>query len=409
MQLCQSKKVLFLIRAYNDLDHIAPVIWKMASAGFRVGYLLTGREFLGDYRIKIIEEASAKRMESVFINQYYARLRPRVKPKILRRAVDWLIALVVGSWFLKSHDIGCVIVEWAGPSGRDRAPFLLRAARVLRLPTISIPHGYHTWLNNDFNTTTRETIEKTGKLPQFADRNRFSVYIVQSENIKRYCIDSGIREEKIRVLGSARFCKEWSQLNQERCVSSEPMENVSSTEKIAVLFFLNHWSYNVDRDRCFDLLKRLCMEEAVELTIKGHTRGKLTGGLDPTEESALEELSHVRYPTENIHSPQLVQEADLVVVYGSSICFEALRQEKPVCWPTFVCPNPTIFDQSGLVSIANNEDQVVEVIRTVAKGRQVVPDKKQLEKFFYAHVEGASGTTPVLERYSSLISSFLKN
>ncbi len=151
------------------------------------------------------------------------------------------------------------------------------------------------------------------------------------------------------------------------------------------------------------------MEEAVELAIKGHTRGKVNGGLDPTEKSALEGLGHVGYPTENFHSPQLVQEVDLVIVYGSNICFEALRQEESVCWPIFIRLNQTIFDHSGVASIAENEDQVVEVIRTVAKGRQVVPDKKQLEKFFYAHVEGASGTTPVLERYSSLISSFLKN
>jgi|TARA_B100002003_G_scaffold237343_1_gene254328 hypothetical protein len=407
MQLCQSKKVLFLIRAYNDLDHIAPVIWKMASAGFRVGYLLTGREFLGDYRIKIIEEASAKRMESVFINQYYARLRPRVKPKILRRAVDWLIALVVGSWFLKSHDIGCVIVEWAGPSGRDRAPFLLRAARRLGLPTISIPHGYHTWLRNDFNTTTREAIETTGELPQLTDRNRFSAYVVQSENIKRYCIESGIREKKIHTLGSARFCAEWSQINYNRCLSMELQEEDPHGEEINVLFFLNHWNYNVDRHKCFALLKRLCLEENVRLIIKGHTRGRVTGGLNPSEESILDQSGRVVFPNENIHSPQLVKNADLVIVYGSSICFEALRQCKPVCWPRFICPNLTIFDQSGLVSIAQSEDEVVGMIRAVENGEQGTLDESSLDEFFRIHVEGGSDDTSVLQRYSDVISSFL--
>jgi len=207
MQLYQSKKVLFLIRTYNDLDHIAPVIWKMASSGFRVRYFLTSREFFEDYRIETIEKSGARQLESMRISRYYKGLRSRIESKALRRLSDWFISLTIGFWFLKRHDIGCVIVEWAGANGREMAPFFLRAARVLRLPTISIPHGYHTWLNNNFNTTTRETIEKTGKLPQFADRNHFSEYIVQSENIKRYCIVSGTREEKIRVLGSARFAR----------------------------------------------------------------------------------------------------------------------------------------------------------------------------------------------------------
>jgi hypothetical protein len=406
-----SKRVLFLIRAYNDLDHIAPVVWKMVSTGSEVAYLLTADEFPGDYRIDFFETVGAIRLKSKTIEAYYKGLRNKLGPRPVRSLVDWIVALSFGRLFLRQHRIRCVVVEWGGADGRARAPFFLRAARLTGLPTLSIPHGYHTWLENDFNEATEATIRETGRLPQFPDRNRFTRYVVQSENIKRYCVESGIKKEKIDILGSARFCKEWSELNQSMCaVNNNSSRTIRCDDhKLAVLFFLNHWNYNVDRGRCLNLLKLISREKNVKLIVKGHTRGKESGGLSLSEEKAIDSFGNVSYPDDQVHSPYLVEQSDIVIVYGSSICFEALRQEKPVCLPKFVCPNPTIFDQSGLVSIADNEDQVIEVIRTAAKGRQAMPDKKKLEKFFYAHVEGASGTTPVLERYSNLISSFLKN
>ncbi len=161
MQLYQSKKVLFLIRTYNDLDHIAPVIWKMASSGFRFSYLLTSREFFGDYRIQITEKVGARQLGSVCISRYYKRLRSRIRVQgtteisRLNYFIDYRFLV------FKRHDIGCVIIEWTVANERETVAFFLRAARALRLPTIAIPHGYHTWLSNNF---TRQLVKLSRRL-----------------------------------------------------------------------------------------------------------------------------------------------------------------------------------------------------------------------------------------------------
>jgi len=408
IQRPKNKRVLFLIRAYNDLDHIAPVIWKMASMGYGVDYLLTAGDFPDDYRIRVIEDAGAKRLNCRIISGYYERVRGRLKFSLLRRINDWGVALVFGCLFLRRHSTTCIVVEWAGADGRAQAPFFLRSARIMGLPTIAIPHGYHTWLDNHFNETTQRAINETGKLPQLADRNQFSLYVVQSENIKRYCSDSGILEENLEVLGSARFCSEWSKINQRLCSSLGAKFSSHNDQRILVVFFLNHWQYNVDRGRCLRLLKAIGAEDQVRLVIKGHTRGRDAGGLSLSEEKMLDQLGNVLYPDEKIHSPDLVEQADLVVVYGSSICFEALRQGKVIVWPRFVCANPTIFDEGGVVTVAESEKEVIETIRAVAKGKKLFPSQALLDAFFYTHVEGDSAQATVLERYAKRIGTYLE-
>ena len=75
-----NKRILFLIRAYNDLDHIVPVAWKMASKGFEVAFSLTAEEFPDDYRINLLRTAGATRLKSWPIEIYDRVFRPRIKP-----------------------------------------------------------------------------------------------------------------------------------------------------------------------------------------------------------------------------------------------------------------------------------------------------------------------------------------
>ena len=402
-----KKRALFLIRAYNDLDHIAPVIWKMATTGSDVTYVLTAEEFPGDYRIDLLRKVGARRLRTATIEAYDRLLRQKIRPNALRSLVDWILTLSFGCFFLRRHGIGCIAVEWGGAIGRARAPFFLRAARFMSVPTLSIPHGYHTWLDNDFNETTKSTILKTGRLPQFADRNRYTRYIVQSQNIKRYCVESGIEERKIDVLGSARFCSEWSDLNRSICTANNKKIIYGDHSNLVVLFFLNHWDYNVDRGRCLSLLKMIAQEKSIKLIIKGHTRGKESGGLSLIEEQVLDSFGGVLYPDDQVHSPHLVEQSDVVVVYGSSICFEALQQGKIVIWPRFLCRNRTIFDTERVVTVVEDEGEVIKVIRDRVEGYKPLVAQSKLNSFFHAHVEGQLTEGSVLDRYADRIKAYL--
>ncbi len=398
--------VLFLVRAYNDFDHITPIIWKVSSSDrFPAVFLFVGEQFIDDYRVEFLKKSGIEELRSETISYYYGRVRPKLRSKIVQRVIDKLVARYFGKKFMVEHRIGCVVTEWGGADGKEMAPFYLRPARMMNIPTIAIPHGYHTWFNDDFNSATVESLRNTGKLPQFPNRNKYSAYVVQSNNIKRYCIASGIVEENISVLGSARFCREWSNINYALCTNHQAEKN--DLRGIIVVFFLNHWTYNVNRESCLSLIRKIAKEQDTQLVIKGHTRGKYSGGLSPIEEQSLAKFDSITFADDGLHSPLLVSMANAVIVYGSSICFEALRQHIPVCRPKYICSNNTIFDNSGLVYEAECEDEVVEFIRDI-ESHKIKFEEDLLEKFFQEHVENNSTNYDVLESYVNLIAKYLE-
>ena len=403
----KTNAVLFLIRAYNDLDHIAPIIWKYVKrSNSKIYFVFVGASFDQDYRIRAIIAAGARKLEANSIDRYYSNLRPLLGFRLIQKLVDSLVSNLCGGLFLRKNHIGCVVTEWSGPDGKEKAPFFLKGARLNGIPTIAVPHGYHTWFNNDFNTVTTECLRITGKLPQLDNRNKFSTYVIQSENIKRYCIESGIDANKLVVLGSARFCKEWSRINYCLC-RSETKFNAPKNKKV-VVFFLNHWSYNVDRNRCIRLLVTIAEEDNVCLVIKGHTRGKSTGGLNESEEKLITSYDSVVIADDDIHSPTLISVADMVIVYGSSICFEALSQNVLVCRPLFLCSNRTIFDNSGMVHEVSGEEDVIRLIRNVDCLQSRLEDK-ELKRFLGEHVDNYFQHGGVLEAHVNLISNTLQS
>ena len=400
------KNVLFLLRAYNDLDHIAPIVWKMSSASIPTFYMFVDEEFREDYRVKYFSKSGAREIHSSLLDQYYNNLRKTLRWPVLIKLFDCVFSRLLGSRFLIENRIGVVVAEWGGPDGKGKMPFVLRPARRLGIPTVAVPHGYHTWYNNDFNAATAMAIKKTRLLPQLTNRNLYTNYIVQSENIKRYCIESGIKKEKLYVLGSTRFCKEWSIINRNLCAQAYPQRRDLS--RPVVVFFLNHWTYNVDRKQCINLIKRLS-EEDIELIVKGHTRGVTTGTLTQVEEAILEKTGNISFAGPEMHSPALVELADVVIVYGSSICFEALRQRKLVCRPLFLCTNNTIFEGSGLVYEARSDEEVIAYVCNYEIEREKSIDETVLEEFFDTHVENKNMKDGVLQEYVNLIcSSFNK-
>jgi len=401
-----QKNVLFLLRAYNDLDHIAPIIWKMSSVDIPTLYMFVDNQFRDDYRVKLFANSGAQEIRSSTLDNYYNKLRKRLRWQALIRWSDGVLSRVLGSRFLIENNIGVVVAEWGGPVGKSKMPFVLRPARRLGIPTVAVPHGYHTWYNNDFNATTATVIKKTGMLPQLTNRNLYTNYIVQSENIRRYCIESGIKKEKLYVLGSTRFCKEWSDINRNLCIQNHSQKR--DLRRPVVVFFLNHWTYNVDREKCINLIKKLS-EEKIELIIKGHTRGVTSGTLTCAEEALLEKRGTVSFAGPEAHSPALVGLADVIIVYGSSICFEALRQRKLVCRPLFLCRNNTIFEGSGLVYEARSDEEVTAYVRNYEIEKENSIDETLLKKFFDTHVENNNRGEGVLQEYVNLINSSIYN
>ena len=280
------------------------------------------------------------------------------------------------------------------------ATYLLRPARFLGIQNYSLPHGYFIWRNSLFNQNLSHFYELNGCFPDFTERNFFSRYVVQSTEQKAENIRYGMSESKIVVLGSARFCKEWSDVNQN--ILFEQGEVELNGLGFRVLFFLPHWDYNVNREACVKLLGRIVTEPGICLIIKGHTRG--TGALNNVERHFLQESGVVNFADDSLHSTALIRAVDVVINFGSSIGFEAIRQEKPVINAKYLHENDTFFDDSGVVHDADDEDKVMEFIELFQSGSGPTIEKKVIDEFMAYRVDGGEVGRDVLADYLHLLS-----
>jgi hypothetical protein len=205
-----ERAILFLHRTYNDIDHITPVIWKAVGSGRHIYFMFVGLSYLDDYRIQFLIDTGARHLSCPPLTWYHHRIRKWLVPYFCRRIADRLISYTIGTFLLKRNSIRVVASEWSGAFGREMAEYILRPANRMRMPCVSLPHGYIIWKNNEINELEVNLWKTKRKRPDFSERNIFSAYVVQNDEARRYYVERGISREKIRILGSPRFSRDHS-------------------------------------------------------------------------------------------------------------------------------------------------------------------------------------------------------
>jgi len=393
-----SKRIVFLFRTYNDIDHIAPVAWKATISGWPTFLFFVDQNLIDDYRIQFLLKQGAAQLSIPFLDNFLRKSEKWGKAFLVRRLLKWTLSFFLGTYLLRKHEIEIIAIEWTGHLGRGLSELFLRPARPLMVPVFSIPHGYFLWKNPNFNQVVEVGLKASGKFPDFSDRNWFKSYVVQSEEHKAMNVQSGMDPSKIRILGSARFCSEWTEINDKLMLRVCPKSD--KDQRFRVLFFLPHWDYQVERKSCISLLKKIIEEPGLFLVIKAHTRG--TGALSHEEQENLRNAGDVSFARDDQHSPALIRDADLVVNFGSSIGFDALRRGISVINPRYLHRNKTFFDDSGAVFDTFDEAETLEMISAIKVGQIAARDQEEIAKFLRRRVDNGDNGDDVLESYLEL-------
>jgi len=236
----------------------------------------------------------------------------------------------------------------------------------------------------------------------FKNRNQFTAYVVQSENVKKFFFERDIDEEKIRVLGSPRFSPEWCEINL-REAQSEMKGSMKDIPRPYIVVFLGNWDYRIDKLKCLNLLSRLAMVPGIHVVIRGHSRGDLIGGLTSGDLKS-DGLRRCIYSDGSIHSNCLIFEAIAVINFASSIGLEAIIQGRPVCNPVYLTENTTIFKDSGLVVDAFSDADVVDFVRRILSNEKAyIVDSADRDKFIFEHIYGGLVEDKLLARYEELL------
>ena len=281
-------------------------------------------------------------------------------PKKLFRELVFSSLFAIFFLILRKYDT--VMFTWGRPRAKGFQRRLFNATRTLDIPAICIPHGQNIYINYDVNHALRRQYKSTLQWPDFSDRDGFDAYVVQTDRHRTQHVEWGMSPAKVHAWGSLRFDPEWIKTNS-KLYSLNDSPKVRKKDELAVVFFLPHWRYNVDESLCVELIQRIANVPHVTLQVKGHTRG------DKLSPERIQQLQ--QYPNcilnSDFESTPLLDWADVVINFGSSIALEAVVKNLPVIYPLFLHENETIFDNCDYVFECRNYDEVIFLLTDPAR------------------------------------------
>ena len=383
---------LFILNNFNDVDHTAPLLFRLLELKTKVTVLSLGVYALDtDPRIIELSKDSGFTINRLRILKNIQR-SSSILAKILR---EILFNPITALAYIFRYQYSACIYTWCNPDAKGFQTKLFRAAKVVNIPNVCLPHGQNIFLNFDINDYLTDYFSENGCWPDFSSRNQFNLYVVQTEHHRNWNIDWGLDPETIVAWGSMRFSKKWIRRHTD-FFSPYLGPTISSNTPLRIVFFIPHWHYNVDVSNTMLLLRKIAAIENVALAIKGHTRG------DSVDDADNHHLVDRRNVDSNVTaaSSTLIVWADIVINFGSSIGLEAIVSGKPVINPTFLHTNRTVFDRSNAVYDAFTVPDVIRIIEEIECGNLGSNDLASRNRLLHNEVYAADNESDPIECYA---------
>ena len=418
---------LFCVRHFNDIDHIAPIVWKMKQGNYPVAvYCISPKyDIDADYRLRFLKEqgvmvefiynAFDQKLNAFHHTMRYLFLRLSANRKKSNSHAQEKISLLTRLSQVTETIIGRIVYEltktgfyqtnWAHyllekseaqalcfdhilPS-RYVVNVLLKAAKKKYIPTIALPHGVYLYTNT-FNKV------KFSSRQRFYKFNRFDYVVVQNHLRKDVLVRSGIASEKIFVLGSARFCREW--IDQNKKILPRNIEPTGrDSKKLRVVFMPSKPRCRIDVERMNNTIDLLASLSEIEAVVKPHTRIGREAHL--FHNMRLPDVSHVL-------TSELCEWADVVLIIGSSVITEVLMQGKPVLYLKYLHANRMLFEDCGACWTIHNEAELEQALQSLRKESMDVPyGDENVNRFLLEVVYGGQNNRDVLKDYVQFITN----
>ena len=413
-------RTAFFLRAYNDIDHIAPVIWKFIKKGDNpIVIFQTDIDYENDYRIKfllsegeveIIRDLDAEYIKSQKISPSVF-LKIYKKLYILKRNPKKLLGRIHRKFFfdcskemkfLHYNNVTQCVFEWATPYIRGEViERYFIAAKGQGITTLCLPHGCNMFVHSDVNSGYRKSII-SGRIPNLIDRNEYDYYIIQNPYRRDGWVKWGSNPMSTFAWGSARWCPEWQKLNQEICPEFVPKKDPGKRFKIVFMQYQSN--YNIEKDLIWSLLSTIAADNRIQFVIKDSTRH----GTQYNSKQFMQNYGNndnVEFVGNEANSPTLIEWSDCVIAFGSSIGIEALCQGKPLINTHYLISNRTHFEKFDAALNAGSESEVISHIEKLINNSDYNVQDKGKQKIFKEFIYGGKDKHDVLESYHSKITN----
>jgi hypothetical protein len=415
--------VLFFMRAFNDVDHLSPVAYKLKqlNSNLRIACILTAvdKDFSNDFRLNFLNNNNIEVL-NIFnilkVKRYriYSNILQRLKieavykHELLFRVINKVILRPIENWLLsrlnRKDSANNFLKLFNSPPklfvfDHSGLPFYLSLIDNLdekNIPSVAIPHGHDIFSNEMIKNHMMSKVP--GVREDIAGKATYTYVTFAGSYFKNLYINYGIVDRKQAiVMGSSRFSDEWvKKIREIQPMIELPRHNESS---LKIVLMLSKPVYNGFSDELMRTVDFITQYEEVFLFIKPHTREKkfYTRNVD----NVYVDNSH------KYNSPLLVDWADLIIFEHSCICFEALKTDKPTIYLSSTHANTLISEKYFTSWEARTRDEVRSFLLKSIKDKLArTYSKTDADKFMMDAIE--PNGKDVLANYANFLSGLIK-
>ena len=414
--------ILFLIRRFNDIDHSTPIIYKLAQQGYKNVVVLAlnpNMDLKNDFRLNYLRTRLNIRVD--YLYNYY-------KPKFTHKLASFLVCnlkflsfapssfllrifnfnnyfynkLFGIEWcnsLIKNKKIKISVFDWQKP-GKFNTLDLIKASKQNNIPVVAVPHGLNFNINKVWTTTAQEKGLKTQNFGE--NWKLFDKIIVQHEHYRNMVIDSGVNANKLEMLGSARFCKEWENIYFNILPEVDSFYLNKDDSKVNIVYMDHSPVFRLNTEQIVGTIKRLSQLEYVNIVVKPST-----GSKESLSSQELYNYARVDHVTSSV---SLINWSDMVIGNQSSIMLDALIMNKILVCPSYFSKNLTLFNSRNVSVDCKNYSELLNLIKSVKENPDFCPyDKINVDSFIKDIVYGGDENRDVLKDHANFILSKIKN
>lgn len=423
----KMENYLIVVRSYNDIDHMTPLIDYLAKNHIAKIYLFSSVPLGLIYPNENLDYLKRKYgLEPKYLldpNKYffisildtvYVSIKNYKTNKILNEYTERLLTYLIKinkkaltkyqKYFLHtrikktiSHiKPDLVLYDWTDPS-KFPLSIITDYAKNLAIPVIGLPHSVIVYekfdLDYDF---IREKEHK-----RHAKGQSFDWQITFGELGKMHLENEGYPKNKIKCLGSLRFEKEWIRIQEKNIINKQI--KISVNGKTNVVLFPNKLMYSGNPDAIISLIQKV--SETSNLVIKPHTRKMTLSFLNETIKKY-----DVQIIRDEFSSSELIKWCDAGIVWGGSIGLQLLMMNKSLIYAKHAHSLPTIYEKYLPEIVVNNDSMLIEMIKKIDGNKGKVNYKQEnADLLINDLVYAGSITKNVNERYIKFFESLMKN
>lgn len=363
-------KILFVLRASPDIDHLVPVISRICTETtheIKIVGIDPVYEYTDDERIIFLNKTHSLELVSLFSHlPCLIRCQRRILlllskitfsgfslfGKIKDKILNSLNRSTMKSWmpiFLKEFSPDILICD------HNRSEIVSRFIKYFRSSgciSVALPHSAENWTNKLRITSWMfppQNITKTADVAKFD-------YLIYP-NKQMLLMDDSIEEsnEKKIILGSARFSKSWV-LEKEKLFGSKKYEFAHCSNKTKVLFFFPKKQNNIFWEELIRSIHIICSFD-FSIVFKLPVRGQ---HFFPKEFSKLNNVDLSDEP-----SGVLVDWADIVFYIDTTVIFEAMIKDKTVVHLKHLHINSSSTDNLRGICRTCTRDDLVKLLENI--------------------------------------------